>query len=354
MAKKRVTLPKNFDELLKTGDVEALKAVYDKCELTAHSGRYSLNTALHYGGVPDELVIWLVEQGLDVNTPDYYGRTPLYKHAALGRDTVKLLYELGGDIQKPDTYGSTPLHTAAGFFRPKIVSFLIEKGADVNPKTDMGRTPLAEALATCRNINITQVAEIAEMLIKAGAEVTPDMAERVGIIGKDFEFHRENFNKDYLTETEAGLERLYALFDVKPAPKRKIHDGVSPIIIEDGPWQKQYDELWEMLIPSSGPAKTVQGEVIRITGRVQDELYRNGGVNWDKDYRNMLKALPNHFASGTPLSEEELEETKELISSIRAKGSDEDAITERLCELSVLWVGLNPDPLPLGEINYNR
>ena len=232
MAKKRVTLPKNFDELITARDIEALKAVYDKCELTAHDGRYSLNTALHFGGVPDELVIWLVEQGLDVNTPDYYGRTPLYTHATLGRDTVKLLYELGGDIQKTDTYGSTPLHTAARFFRPKIVSFLIEKGADVNPKTDMGRTPLAEALATCRQINIAQVAEIAEMLIKAGAEVTPDMAERVELIGKDFEFHRENFNKDYLTETEAGLEKLYALFGVEPAPKRKIHDGVSPIIVK--------------------------------------------------------------------------------------------------------------------------
>ena len=354
MAKKRVTLPKNFDELITAGDVEALKAVYDKCELTAHNGRYSLNTALHFGGVPDELVIWLVEQGLDVNTVDYYGCTPLYKHATLGRDTVKLLYELGGDIQKPDTYGSTPLHTAAGFFHPKTVSFLIEKGADVNAKDDMGRTPLAEALATCRNINIAQAAEIAEMLIKAGADVVPEMAERVEIIGKDFEFHRENFNKDYLAETEAGLEKLYALFDVKPAPKRKIHDGVSPILVKDGSWKEQYDELWEMLIPSSGAAKTVQGEVIRITGRVQDELYRNGGVNWDRNYRNMLNSLPNHFASGTPLSEQELEETKELISNIRANGSDEDAITERLCELAVSWVILNPNPLPLGKINYSR
>ncbi len=49
------------------------------------------------------------EQGLDVNTLDYYGRTPLYKHATLGRDAVKLLFKLGGDIQKPDTYGSTPV-----------------------------------------------------------------------------------------------------------------------------------------------------------------------------------------------------------------------------------------------------
>ena len=50
----------------------------------------------------------------------------------------------------------------------------------------------------------------------------------------------------------------------------------------------------------------------------------------------MLNSLPNHFASGTPLSEKELEETKELISSIHANGEDEDAITDRLCELSVL------------------
>ena len=62
--------------------------------------RTSWQLAVEFGQERNELVIWLVEQGLDVNTLDYYGRTPLYKHATLGRDTVKLLYELGGDIQK--------------------------------------------------------------------------------------------------------------------------------------------------------------------------------------------------------------------------------------------------------------
>ena len=104
-----------------------------------------------------------------------------------------------------------------------------------------------------------------------------------------------------------------------------------------------------MLIPSSGSAKTVQGEVIRITGRVQDELYRNGGVNWDRNYRNMLNSLPNHFASGKSLSEAKLKETKELISNIRANGSDEDAITERLCELSVLWVTTRSEERRVGK-----
>ena len=34
--KKRVTLPKDFGELVKAGDIEKLKVVYEKCELYAH------------------------------------------------------------------------------------------------------------------------------------------------------------------------------------------------------------------------------------------------------------------------------------------------------------------------------
>ena len=101
MAKKRVTLPKDFNELLTDGNIDQLKAVYDKCELTAHDGRYSLSTALHFGGVPDELVIWHVEEGLDINTPDYYGATPLYRQATMGRDTVKLLLDWVQTLKKP-------------------------------------------------------------------------------------------------------------------------------------------------------------------------------------------------------------------------------------------------------------
>ena len=67
MAKKRVTLPKEFKDLMDEGNIEALKAVYDRCELTAHDGRFSLCTPLHMGGVPDELVIWLVEKGLSIS-----------------------------------------------------------------------------------------------------------------------------------------------------------------------------------------------------------------------------------------------------------------------------------------------
>ena len=354
MAKKRVTLPKEFNELLTDGNIDQLKTVYNKCELTAHNGRYSLSTALHFGGVPDELVIWLIEQGLDINIPDYYGATPLYRQAILGRDTVKLLLELGADIEKPNNYGDTPLHMAAEFFHPKTVKFLIDKGANVNVENDMGRTPLASVLMVCRGIYIAQTAEIASMLLDAGAKKTSKMKERVEQIGKDFEFHRESIHPDYIEAADKGLTKLYELFDVKPVAKRITHDGVSPILVKEGSWEEQYEELWSFLIPSSGAAKTVQGEVIRIPGRVRDELDRNGGVNWDRDYRKMLQAMPQYLSLGIPLSDQELEETKELIAQVHGKDFDDEPRLDRLCQLAIAWIKQNPEPLLLEKTSYKR
>ena len=354
MAKKRVTLPKEFKDLMDEGNIEALKAVYDRCELTAHDGRFSLCTPLHMGGVPDELVIWLVEKGLDINIPDYYGGTPLYRQAILGRDTVKLLCELGADIEKPNRYGETPLHMAAEFFHPKTVKFLINKGANVNVENDMGRTPLASVLMVCRGIYIAQTAEIAAMLLEAGAKKTSAMKEKVENIGKDFEFHRESIHPDYIEAADKGLTKLYELFDVKPVEKRITHDGVSPILVKEGSWEEQYEELWSFLIPSSGAAKTVQGEVIRIPGRVRDELDRNGGVNWDRDYRKMLQALPQYLSLGIPLSDQELEETKELIAQVHGKDFDDEPRLDRLCQLAIAWIKQNPEPLLLEKTSYKR
>jgi hypothetical protein len=46
-------------------------------------------------------------------------------------------------------------------------------------------------------------------------------------------------------------------------------------------WMERHAELWERLVPRSGQADTVQGELIRVTGRLTDEAHRNGNTNWD-------------------------------------------------------------------------
>jgi len=167
--KKRKTLPSDFYEILRRGDIEEIKAVFDKCEITAYAGRCDLNTALHHYGIPAEIIPWLVEQGLDVNTLNSYGRTPLNFHAGNNAKVVKVLFELGGDVAKPDNYGNTPLHNAAAGYVPDNVKLLVEQGVDLNARDNIWkRTPLEEALISCRGIDIGRCAKVAEILVDAG------------------------------------------------------------------------------------------------------------------------------------------------------------------------------------------
>jgi hypothetical protein len=105
-----------------------------------------------------------------------------------------------------------------------------------------------------------------------------------------------------------------------------------------------------LLVPSSGAADTVQGEVVRIAGRIHDELERNGAINWDLGYTRMADAFLVHIASGVPLAESLLTEARETVADLKHKKGD----TGRLCELAVNWVALNPTPLKLQPPNYDR
>ena len=353
--KKRKTLPSDFYEMIHRGDIEELKAVFDNCEITAYAGRCDLNTALHHYGVPVELVRWLVAEGLDVNTLNSYGRTPLNFHAGNSAEVMKVLFELGGDVSKADNYDNTPLHSAAAGYRPENVKLLVEQGVDLDAKNRIWeRTPLEEALVSCRGIDIGRCADVAEIFVNAGARVTPAAKDYVRKIGEDTEFHREAFNKDYIEEIDAGLAKLYKLFDVEPIKQRKIHDGVSPIVVESGTWKEQFAELWELLIPSHGAAKTLQGEVVRIAGRVSDEMNRNGGCNWNRDYRMMLDAFVKHVASESALSDAELEEVKSLASRIGPSSNFDETSLDRLYELATKWVLQNPEPIKLEAMKYKR
>ncbi|MDR3364866.1 MAG: ankyrin repeat domain-containing protein [Clostridiales Family XIII bacterium] len=353
MAKKKKALPKNFAELIRAKDIPALKAVFDSCELDARGGLGKV-TALSFFQVPDELARWLAEQGADVNAQDRYQRTPLHHQAGTWCGNIELFLELGADIEALDYQNETPLHSAAGRFQAHAVRTLLAHGANVRAEDNWHETPLMSALSGCQNIDISNASEVARLLAEAGSEISEKMREQVRSIGKNFEFHRADFNKDYLAETEAGLARLYELFSVAPVPERQIHDGVSsPITVPDAEWDEQHDALWALLVPGRGNAKTVQGEVIRLSGRLAHEIMDNGGANWDADFRKMLDALVKHFGTGTPLAADELEEAAGIAQILR--GGDGDEEPERLMELAVHWVKANPQPV-IGDSkpNYRR
>ncbi|WP_411343284.1 ankyrin repeat domain-containing protein [Paenibacillus sp. WLX1005] len=351
MPKKKKTLPKHFDQLIEAGDLSALQEVFTKCEYDARGG-YSKEPALSFYNVPAELVRWLVEQGADLQATDTYGRTPLHHHARSWCGHTSLLLELGADTEAADYQNETPLFAAHGSFKPDAVRALLAKGANIHARNNRHQTALDKALAECSNSDIVDMAEIASLWLDLGVVITPAMKDDVKRIGSDFEFHRAGFNKDYLEQTDQALTRLYELFDIIPIAKRQMHDGISLITVSTQGWQHQHEELWRLLIPSTGSAQTVQGEVIRITGKISREILGNGGVNWDGEFRKMLRALLHHFTLGTPLSDAQLEEAEALVKQLRnGDGMEEPA---RLCELAVAWVLLNPQPMTLESPEYTR
>ena len=348
MAKKKKTLLANFKELLEAKDLEALKAVFNECELNAYD-RYSFKKpALSFYDIPLELMDWLIAQGADINVKDEYDRTPLHYHAQVNNvEKVALLLDKGADIESKAAYDRTPLFAAA--YHLEVTALLIAKGANVKAKDDMKHNPMEAMLYAVQSIDISKAAKTAELYLKAGLKPTKFAKEQITRIGEDFEFHREGFNPEYLEETDAGLQQLYKLFDVPPVPRRIQHDGKSPIVLTGDTWEKRYEQAWELLVPSRGKASTMQGEVVRIAGKVNDELLRNAMGNWDREYRKMLNAISGYLQQGNSLSESELAEVADIQKHIL---EDDGTGTHRLCELATAWVTKNPEPIALEKVNY--
>lgn len=350
-----MTLPKDFKDLLKTESLDELKNIFTKCELEA-KGDYNKCTALAFDECPHELAKWLVEQGANIEAEDHYGNTPLQNRAFSYHGNIPSLIELGANVKVSNKNG-TPLHIAAERHIHENLVILLNHGAELEVLMKYGYgdnepyTPLELTLRTCNNIDIEATVEISKTLLNAGAKKTERMKQFVTEIGEQFEFYRDRFNTEHVDDTVVALHELYKIFEVEPVPMRVIHDGVTPIEVKSTNWKKQHAELWELLVPGGGQAKTVQGEVIRITGRVARELLDNGGMNWDADYRKMVSSFYDFVQQGNKLTEDENEELAKVVAEVKVRNSDN---IYRMSELGVNWVMKNRVPIILETVNYDR
>lgn len=99
-----------------------------------------------------ETVKFYLEKGVDAGKVDQEGNTP-FLNAAGGKDleTVELLFKSVKDINAPNKKGVTPLIAAVQNSNAAVVSFLLDKGADVQVKDAEGNSLiyyLAESFRT--------------------------------------------------------------------------------------------------------------------------------------------------------------------------------------------------------------
>ena len=114
-------------------------------------------------------------------------------------------------------------------------------------------------------------------------------------------------------------------------------------------WRQQFDGFWDELVPESGPATTIQGEVIRIIGRLRYELMNNGGVNWDDRFQQMLDALPGYFRTFDDRAAE-----RGCFLAQKITPNSNERVLDSLTRIAVQWVSEHSDLVELKQVMYDR
>ncbi|XP_029659859.1 ankyrin repeat domain-containing protein 17-like [Formica exsecta] len=111
------------------------------------------------------LVKWLINHGIDVNTQSTFGNTPLMYGCAGGHEeVVRVLLEAGTNVEDHnDLYGHTPLMEAASTGRVQIAKILLEHGAGINTHSNGKESALSLA---SRHGHL----KMFHFLLKAGAD----------------------------------------------------------------------------------------------------------------------------------------------------------------------------------------
>lgn len=94
----------------------------------------------------NKAVLLFLSSGVDIDTRDEHGWTPLMISTFNGREEVAtLLIRSGANVHAKDTAGYGPLHWAAFNGYSNVIKLLLEKRAKVNERSNHGWTPLLQA-----------------------------------------------------------------------------------------------------------------------------------------------------------------------------------------------------------------
>jgi len=152
-----------------------------------------------------QLLQLLHELGADPNIKTVDEVTPIIVAAGLGTvaagevagteeevlETVAWLIDIGQDINAVDVHGETAMHSAAYKNLPKVVAYLVERGADVNvwnSKNEYGWTPLliAEGFRPGNFKPSFETIDAIHQVLLASGVTPPPLTPADGVNNSDF------------------------------------------------------------------------------------------------------------------------------------------------------------------------
>jgi hypothetical protein len=114
----------------------------------------------------------------------------------------------------------------------------------------------------------------------------------------------------------------------------------------------KFFELFGKLVPASGQAATVQGEVVRAINKLVNDCVSNGLANWDAGYERLCVFALRHLADGTFGAQTsagirtDIEHIQKYGRREDIGGFDLDAAFDRLMQAAVGWCDRHPASIP--------
>lgn len=204
----------------KLGNLQLVKYLLDQqVDVNARDefGKTPLLAAV--SGKQAQIVRLLLTHGADPNMVDFTGATPLHAAAAVGHWQIAFsLINANANPNAQDFYGATPLHNAASAGSPALIKLLLNHGARIDIADHMTQDALDKAiehnhlpvlrLLLDRGINVNRrapcgstplhtavsarKAEVIEELLRRGA--WPDLTDFQGLTANDHAFFTGDVN----------------------------------------------------------------------------------------------------------------------------------------------------------------
>ncbi len=345
------TLPEDIEEIIASGDLGAVARAVEGCQIGAYLRRSAYEPRLMHFPASQEITAFLLERGEDINSRDRYEQTPVHWRVMNRRvDQIPYLVSRGADINARDRDDRTPLFDAVRILEASDVERMISWGANarvVAKSRFHGKVTLTEhALGEEVFLDAPRALGVIRVLLAHRART--GKRERESLRSMDslrcaFITHGHSGVPDSrFDEAVAALAQLCALFGVEqreavPAPVL----GERLVFDESASVGRQFDDLWDRLVPVSGQSASLQGEVIRIAGKVGYEVYDNGCVNWGSSFDMLLDQFLSIVTSRTGLSPDDVERARAAVDSLKAESMETQACDD-LIRLAVRWARLNP------------
>lgn len=115
-------------------------------------------------------------------------------------------------------------------------------------------------------------------------------------------------------------------------------ETLQPVFPDNLQYPEIAKEIWKNLVPPSGQADTVQGELLRAIEKLRDEAQRNGNINYCKSHKLSAQFVMDTLIGSKLFDKKEMakitRETKKLMKATEPYTNDDvyDFLTDKACE----------------------